>query len=33
MNKQLQADLEDDKDVHEKMTCWCDENEKKNKGH
>jgi hypothetical protein len=28
MNKQLQADLEDDKDVHEKMTCWCDENEK-----
>jgi len=28
MNKQLQADLQDDKDVHELMDCFCDTNEK-----
>jgi len=28
MNKQLNADLQDDKEVHELMTCFCDTNEK-----
>jgi len=28
MNKQLNADLQDDKDVHELMTCFCETNEK-----
>jgi len=28
MNKQLTADMEDDKEVHEKMDCFCDTNEK-----
>jgi len=28
MKGQLQADLDDDKDVHEKMVCWCETNEK-----
>jgi len=28
MKKQLGAELQDDKEVHEKMDCWCDSNEK-----
>jgi len=28
MKTQLEADLEDDKDVHEKMVCFCETNEK-----
>jgi len=28
MKKQLDADLADDKEVHEKMVCWCETNEK-----
>lgn len=31
MKKQLQVDLDNDKNVHVKMDCWCDTNEKEKK--